>query len=85
MPYEKKKESYMKYSKLWENDDNLKDCVRPIPSDEKAALCRYCKTTLRAHKRDLVDHAKTKKHIANSKPFSQSRTVQLRLHLQNNR
>ena len=66
---------YIKYSSVWEKDQKLKDWVRPVAGNDKVALCRFCKTTIRAHHRDLLDHAKTKKHADNAKPFSQGRTL----------
>ncbi|KAL1250496.1 hypothetical protein QQF64_018292 [Cirrhinus molitorella] len=40
-------------------------------------MCRYCKTEIRAHHADLLQHATTDKHKRNAKPFSSARLTDI--------
>lgn len=64
-----------KYNKEWEKEDGLKEWILSVPGDEKHAACKFCKTTVRAHHADLVNHSKTEKHKKNATPFSNMRTL----------
>ncbi|XP_071746205.1 uncharacterized protein [Lepeophtheirus salmonis] len=55
------------------HDDVCKDWIVQIPTDEKNAYCKYCKTTIRAKLSDIKEHTKSKKHKLNSAIFSSSR------------
>lgn len=64
------------YSKAWETEDGLKHWIQRVPNDDQIARCTFCDRTVRAHHSDLVDHAKTKKHIAAHNAIStQSKTL----------
>ncbi|XP_066944582.1 SCAN domain-containing protein 3-like [Macrobrachium rosenbergii] len=54
------------YSKEWESDDELKSWITPCRVDQSRATCKYCRCDIRAHYKDLLDHAKTQKHIRTS-------------------
>ncbi|KAL4702141.1 hypothetical protein ACJJTC_019417 [Scirpophaga incertulas] len=64
MPKENKnKKTYsQKYTKIWETDPDLKDWLAADVTSETSATCKYCRVVLKAHKKDLVNHAKTGKH-----------------------
>lgn len=62
-----------KYNKDWERESVLKDWIQAHPVDDSKALCRYCKSEIRAHHADLVQHAATNKHQKNAKPLSSMR------------
>jgi len=51
-----------KYRLEWEQMDELKDWLQPLPEDPSKAYCRVCNVQLRAHKHDLVLHGKSVKH-----------------------
>ncbi|KAK3864442.1 hypothetical protein Pcinc_029875 [Petrolisthes cinctipes] len=51
------------YRKEWETDDKLKAWISPCHGNSTRAMCKYCKCEVRAHHNDLLDHAKTQKHI----------------------
>lgn len=51
------------YRKEWETDPELKVWIGPA-QDEGKARCKFCNTEIRAHLKDLRDHAATKKHTA---------------------
>lgn len=47
---------------------NILDWIGPDPAGLiTKAYCKYCKCTLIAHKKDLINHGKTKKHIDRKK------------------
>ena len=70
MPKERKKSINRKYVKTWEDEEAFKSWIAPFPGDIESAYCKYCKTQLRAHRSDLVQHAKTQKHVKNAEPVS---------------
>ncbi|CAB4068297.1 unnamed protein product [Lepeophtheirus salmonis] len=43
------------------HDDVCKDWIVQIPTDEKNAYCKYCKTTIRAKLSDIKEHTKIEK------------------------
>ncbi|KAK4320475.1 hypothetical protein Pmani_008641 [Petrolisthes manimaculis] len=51
------------YRKEWETDDKLKAWIASCQCNSTRAMCKYCKCVVRAHHNDLLDHAKTQKHI----------------------
>ncbi|XP_017468773.1 PREDICTED: uncharacterized protein LOC108360841 [Rhagoletis zephyria] len=52
-----------KYTKKWESEDELKAWIAPDPAGRSdSAFCKYCRTTLSAHKKGLVQHSRSKKH-----------------------
>ncbi|ODM98037.1 hypothetical protein Ocin01_08647 [Orchesella cincta] len=51
-----------RYRKEWEEIDELKSWLRPYDSDSSKAYCRFCQCVLRAHRHDLVLHAKSSRH-----------------------
>ncbi|KAI4454135.1 hat family dimerization domaincontaining protein-related [Holotrichia oblita] len=61
MPKDKKKYS-QKYTKIWETDPDVKDWLAPDVTNDTLVNCKYCHVVLKAHKKDLVGHAKTEKH-----------------------
>ncbi|KAH9637051.1 hypothetical protein HF086_013867 [Spodoptera exigua] len=59
----KSKKTYVqKYTKIWETDPDLKGWLAPDLTNETSATCKYCRVVLKAHKKDLLSHAKTEKH-----------------------
>jgi len=40
----------------------IADWLAPDSTNTTNAYCRYCRISLKAHKKDLIDHAKTEKH-----------------------
>ena len=64
-----------KYRKEWEKEDGLKEWIVAVPSDDCVAACKFCKTTIRAHHSDLINHSATEKHKKNAAPFSNVRTL----------
>lgn len=40
----------------------IADWLAPDATSETSATCKYCRVVLKAHKKDLVSHAKTEKH-----------------------
>ncbi|CAG5073487.1 Similar to ZNF862: Zinc finger protein 862 (Homo sapiens) [Cotesia congregata] len=65
----KEKKYTQKYSKQWEQDENLKafsiilNWIAPDPTGNcQKAYCKYCRTILVAHKKDLGKHAISIKH-----------------------
>ncbi|XP_063895636.1 LOW QUALITY PROTEIN: zinc finger protein 862-like [Helicoverpa armigera] len=57
------KQNYVRrYRKEWESDPILKGWLTVCIGDDTKAWCKACKCTLVAHKKDLVEHSKTKKH-----------------------
>ena len=50
------------YRKEWERDPDLKSWIAP-GKEEGKAHCKYCNVDIRAHFKDLKDHATTKKHM----------------------
>ncbi|XP_044595533.1 uncharacterized protein LOC123272663 [Cotesia glomerata] len=59
----KEKKYAQKYSKQWEQEENLKDWIAPDPTGNcQKAYCKYCRTILVAHKKDLGKHAISIKH-----------------------
>lgn len=71
----KNKTYVRKYKKSWEKETLLKPWLAAIPGNDRHARCKYCNTKLVAHHIDLVNHAKTKQHCDNAKPFSTARTL----------
>ncbi|KAK7794008.1 hypothetical protein R5R35_001971 [Gryllus longicercus] len=59
---------YLKrYNKQWESDPVFKAWIQPsteeaVNAGKGEAYCKLCATNLRAHKSDLLDHRRTKKH-----------------------
>ena len=64
-----------KYSKHWEKEDGLKEWISSVPGDDYHAACKFCKSTIRAHHTDLINHSQTEKHKKNALPFSNMRTL----------
>ncbi|KAL4708042.1 hypothetical protein ACJJTC_013453 [Scirpophaga incertulas] len=64
MPKEKedKKKYCQKYTNAWETDPELKDWIARDSINDTLVTCKYCRTVLKAHKKDLLRHAKTEKH-----------------------
>ncbi|CAH1972573.1 unnamed protein product [Acanthoscelides obtectus] len=62
MPKEKESLYTRKYRVAWESDAELKGWIGPVLADETKSLCKICKCTLAAHKKDLLLHGKSKKH-----------------------
>lgn len=60
-----KSSKYIKYVKSWESDPNLKEWIAPMAGDTKAAYCKVCRRPFHPHKKDLLLHSKSKKHIKN--------------------
>ena len=61
-----------KYKHAWELDQELKEWLTACPSDAYAGFCKYCRTKLHAHKKGLLAHAKSSKHLKNVDNFNQS-------------
>ncbi|CAH2089008.1 unnamed protein product [Euphydryas editha] len=63
MPKGEKVSGYsQKYTTKWERDDELKDWIGPDPSGKiDQAYCKYCRTSLKCHRKGLIDHSKTNK------------------------
>lgn len=61
------------YRKGWETLPELKDWLRPVSTNTKKAYCIYCKCEIVAKLYDLQNHAKAKKHVKASEPFSSDR------------
>ena len=40
----------------------LSDWIAPVVGDDLSATCKYCRTILKAHKKDLLKHKNTTKH-----------------------
>ena len=51
-----------KYCKGWEDEAELKACIKPVIGDDSKAMCKFCKCEIRAHHGDLVQHANSAKH-----------------------
>lgn len=64
-----------KYNQAWEKDPELKDWIRSVAGDDTKAACKFCRTTHRAHRNDLLQHRNTEKHKRNAAPFSGVRTL----------
>lgn len=64
-----------KYCK--DKEKELKDWIRPVAGDDSKAVCRYCKSEIRAHHADLLQHASTDKHKRNARPFSSTRLTDI--------
>lgn len=45
------------------------DWVAPVQDNEYKARCTWCPAVLRAHYKDLTDHAKSTKHIKSACSF----------------
>lgn len=41
----------------------ISEWISPIATDETSARCKYCSTVLKAHKKSLLQHAKSEKHL----------------------
>ncbi|ODM88483.1 hypothetical protein Ocin01_18199 [Orchesella cincta] len=55
------------YNPNWEKDPILKTWINRHPSDNGKVLCRFCNSIIRAHKNDLIEHTRTRKHERNFK------------------
>ncbi len=63
-----------KFKDDWLKDSIFKDWL--VKNDDTSkGRCRFCKCDVNAKRFDLIQHAKTKKHIISSKDFSLSRTI----------
>jgi len=51
-----------RYRKEWEDIEELKAWLRPYDADSSKAYCKFCNCVLRAHRHDLVLHAKSSRH-----------------------
>lgn len=64
-----------RYCSDWENESELKDWIRKVPTDDAKAFCKYCRCEVRAHRTDLNGHISTEKHRRNANPGSSMRTL----------
>ena len=48
-----------------------------IPGDANNVHCKFCKAVTRAKVYYIKEHAKSKKHLKNSEPFSSSRQMKI--------
>ncbi|KAH0534772.1 hypothetical protein KQX54_008224 [Cotesia glomerata] len=64
MPKGEKVSGYsQKYTTKWKKDHELKDWIGPDPSGvSDLAYCKYCRISLKCHRKGLIDHLKTNKH-----------------------
>uniref|UniRef100_A0A6F9DPH9 Nicotinate-nucleotide pyrophosphorylase [carboxylating] n=1 Tax=Phallusia mammillata TaxID=59560 RepID=A0A6F9DPH9_9ASCI len=65
------------YNAKWEEDEDLKNWIRPAVGDKTRAFCRFCKCEIRAHRSDLNSHAATSKHKRNADRHSSCQTIAL--------
>lgn len=66
-----KKKSYTQnYRSEWENKEEFKHWLRPVPGDSTKAFCSYCHSVIYAKLNDLQKHMETKKHKTKSELFS---------------
>ena len=63
------------YCSSWEKDVKLKSWIQRVPRDDTKGTCRFCKSTVRCHYRDLCAHADTEKQKQNAAPCSSRRTL----------
>ncbi|XP_069489064.1 uncharacterized protein [Ambystoma mexicanum] len=66
-----------RYCKDWEKSAELKDWIRPVHGDHTKAACRFCKSEVRAHHADLMQHKNTEKHRKNCTSFSSARLTDM--------
>lgn len=52
-----------KYRRQWEQEPMFADWLMPVPGDPYSAACRSCQTTLCAHRKLLVLHCTSQKHL----------------------
>ena len=69
------KDKYSKFASKWESDPKFKPWLQACPFSPFKAFCKFCKTSLAAHRTALTEHLETQKHIKNAKPFSTGRTL----------
>ncbi|CAH1101932.1 unnamed protein product [Psylliodes chrysocephalus] len=58
-----------KYRSVWEQNSELRGWLMPDPEDDKRGFCKVCKCSLIAHKKDLLLHRKSRKHIESEKKY----------------
>jgi hypothetical protein len=53
------------------------DWLKPVVGDDKAAMCKFCRVTLKAHVNSLISHAyaSTKKHEGFAKSMGSASTI----------
>ncbi|XP_029443390.1 uncharacterized protein LOC115083609 [Rhinatrema bivittatum] len=59
-----------RYRKAWEEERELKAWIQPAVGNGSKAACTFCKCEIRAYRADLLQHAKTEKHVKNAAPLS---------------
>ena len=74
----KYKQTYkQKFRKQWLQEEVCKEWIVEPKNDETSAYCKYCMSPVKAKFYDIQCHAKSKKHIANSEPFSSCRQLKV--------
>lgn len=56
------------YCKDWEEQDDLKDWLRPVAGDESKVSCRFCECEMLAHYSVLQQHMATTRHKKGASP-----------------
>lgn len=56
------------YCKDWEEQDDLKDWLRPVAGDESKVFCRFCECEMLAHYSVLQQHMATTRHKRGASP-----------------
>ena len=51
------------------------DWLKPVVGDDKAAMCKFCRVTMKAHVSSLLSHASTKKHEGFVKSMGSASTI----------
>lgn len=69
-----------KFRKEWLQEGFCIDWIMEIPGDANNARCKFCNSVFRAKLYDIKEHAKSKKHLTNSEPFSSARHMKINFH-----
>lgn len=69
-----------KFRKEWLQEGFYKDWTVEIPGDTNSARCKFCNSVYRTKLFDIKEHAKSKKHLTNSEPFSSARQMKINFH-----
>lgn len=65
---------HQKFRKEWLSDALFKNWLVELDDKQKVS-CKFCKCEIKSKRYDLVQHMKSKKHLAASKDFSTSRSI----------
>ncbi|CAG5050136.1 unnamed protein product [Parnassius apollo] len=71
----KKKHYTQHYRSEWENNEEFKHWLRPVPGDSSKAFCNYCRSEMYAKLNDLKKHLETKKHKKHCQLLSQNKQL----------